>query len=156
MLLIINFTSWIVNYLTLRLLGSKNIKILLILGNNAFIVPCITYKFCNPNRMNVFLLWMFANNWCWVKVKLSYIGRIKVKKYIFMFSSLYVKVILPCLHVPCITGLNLFCICTAISVINSGFHVSSVILSSWTPNVFLLWLFVSNWWCWIKVTEFYK
>ena len=142
------------SYLTLPCITSLNLSCIctaISVINSGFHVSFVILSSLIPD---VFLLWMFVSNWwCWDKVTLSY----KLKeKYKSIFSCFYVKVILPCLHVPCITGLNLSCICTAISVINFGLHVSSVILSSWIPDVFLLWLFVSNWWCWVKVTEFYK
>ena len=35
-------------------------------------------------------------------------------------------------------------------VTSSGFHASSVILSNWILDFFLLWLFLS-YWCWVKV-----
>ena len=46
------------------------------------------------------------------------------------FHVFMILVILPCLHVPWISGLNLLSICIANYVTIFEFHASSVILSS--------------------------
>ena len=101
--------------------------------------------------LDVFLLWLFVSNWCWVKVTLSYIGRIKVYFHVFMFLCQSYLTLLSCaLYNRFELVLYLYCkFCYYL-----WFHVSSAILSGWVLDVFLLWQFVSNW-CWVKVTLSY-
>ena len=135
-------------------------KLVLYLYYNFCYQLWVLYKFCNPVKLNsrylpsltvckqVMLslsdielyrqnksieIYIFTFSCFYVKVILPFlhVPCITGLKYKSIFSCFfYAKVVLPCLHVPCITGLNLSCICTSISVNNSGSLVSSVILSS--------------------------